>query len=773
MKFDFQQQPGLENKRKYSPDPKLALVSIVTPFYNAGKYFEQTFNSVMNQTFPWFEWIIVNDGSTVKTDVEILNSFAEKDKRIRIINQENQGVIHARNVGFENSKTDIVIPLDADDLISPQYVEYLFFGMYYHPEAAWCYTDSLGFGTEEYLWKHPWDAERLKTYNFLIVSAAIRKKDFEDVGGYKEEKYLYYEDWRFWLEMLAAGKKPVSLRGFLFWYRRLNDGRLSTTRKSAESIEFSNRIISEAASKVDGTIQAIEYPVTKSRYPYYKTNIFKWDCNRKTNPVHDKIRILFLIPWMVMGGADKFNLDLVRGLDRKKFGVSIFTTELSENGWQQKFEKYTDEVFNLPDFLDPVHYIEFVSYYIQSRDIDVLCISNSYIGYYMVPWLKREFPELAIIDYVHMEEWYWRAGGHARLSGMFGQLLDKTYVCNSATRNVMTEYFNRVPESIEVMHIGVDHKEYDRNKVKPGYLYNLLNIKGNRPIVLFPCRIHPQKRPFMLLDIAECVIQEKPDILFVIIGEGEQLEALKQAIKERRLEETVYSIGYSEHMKECYRDATLTLICSLKEGLALTAYESCAMGVPVISSDVGGQKDLIDSAVGKLIPMRQNEAADLDARDFDKEEVREYARAIVELCTDSELYRQCSDNCRKRIEDGFSVSKMTQRFEKEFQSLVHDEQMNEKRKRQSDSLRELGYLSEELLTIKNVGDIWESDSNIIWAARCYFERELSEAQNKLNGIYSMRTWKLTQKYRDLMVNTKIGKKLRGGIVKIYRLFQRS
>ena len=46
--FDYQKQPGKSRTRFYAPDPKDALVSVITPFYNAGKFFEQTFNSVMN-----------------------------------------------------------------------------------------------------------------------------------------------------------------------------------------------------------------------------------------------------------------------------------------------------------------------------------------------------------------------------------------------------------------------------------------------------------------------------------------------------------------------------------------------------------------------------------------------------------------------------------------------------------------------------------------------------------------------------------------------------
>ena len=73
----------------------------------------------------------------------------------------------------------------------------------------------------QYLWRKPWNAEEMKTYNSLMVTAAIRKKDWEEVGGYKIEKVSYNEDWRFWLDLLAVHKKPVSVGGYHFWYRRM------------------------------------------------------------------------------------------------------------------------------------------------------------------------------------------------------------------------------------------------------------------------------------------------------------------------------------------------------------------------------------------------------------------------------------------------------------------------------------------------------------------------------------------------------------------------
>lgn len=88
-------------------------------------------------------------------------------------------------------------------------------------------------------------------------------------------------------------------------------------------------------------------------------------------------------------------------------------------------------------------YPEFIDYFIKSRDIDILFASNSTDGYYLLPWIRKNHPELAIIDYVHMEEWYWRNGGHARSSAVMGEIVERTYVCNSATREVMINQFQR------------------------------------------------------------------------------------------------------------------------------------------------------------------------------------------------------------------------------------------------------------------------------------------------------------------------------------------
>ena len=705
MDFDYTKEPGKYVIQRGLSMDNAPLMSVITPYYNAGKYFEQTFNCVMNQTFPWFEWIIVDDGSTDTDSISKLAKLAAEDGRIKVIRQENGGQSVARNAGIRSSTTDIIVPLDADDLIAPPFLEELYFALQKNPQAAWAYTDSVGFGEQEYLWKQPFSAVRMREENILVCTAAIRKEWLEKVGGYEVGNRTYDEDWHLWLRLLVAGAEPIHLSGYLFWYRRSSDGMQQSVQKSRELREASKKMIQQAAQQVRTDCTGKEFPCSSAPGGYFSPKLSDW--NRKVFQTHNKIHVMMLLPWMEMGGADLFNLDICRKIDKSRFEVSILTTVPGEQSWRQRFEEYVTDIFDLPSFLEPKDFPEFISYFIKSREIDVLFLSNSYDGYYLIPWLRAQFPELAIIDYVHMEEWYWRNGGYARTSGAMGEILEKSYVCNERTRRVMIRDFGRKPESVETLYIGVDQEEYNAEKVESGLVRNELGIAADRPIVLFPCRIHPQKRPFLMLEIAKETKKHIPKIAFVVVGDGPQFEELKIAIEREGLQETVYLAGRQKDMRPYYKDATLTLICSLKEGLALTAYESLSMSTPVITSDVGGQAELIDSTVGKVLPLLQSESEELDSREFSEKEICQYADAITEILGDSAAYERMCAACRKKIEDGFSSQIMIQKLENIFEHLVRDPILRASRARTSQELKKYRCVCGELPTLMSEINAYE------------------------------------------------------------------
>lgn len=98
--------------------------SVIIPVYNVEKYLDRCISSVTKQTYKEFEIILINDGSKDNSGT-ICDEYAKKDKRIKVIHQENAGVSTARNVGIKNAFGDYIIFVDSDDFIEINMLEKL------------------------------------------------------------------------------------------------------------------------------------------------------------------------------------------------------------------------------------------------------------------------------------------------------------------------------------------------------------------------------------------------------------------------------------------------------------------------------------------------------------------------------------------------------------------------------------------------------------------------------------------------------------------------
>lgn len=665
MNFRYDQQPGRLAATRKAAYGQLPRLTIVTPYYRALTTIDQTARCVLNQTFPYWQWIIVNDGSDNAADLAKLGELETMDERVRVLTQSRSGPSAARNRAISQAETDIIVPLDADDLIEPTYLECIYWTLERHPEADWAYTDSVGFDQQEYVWKRSYNPKQMLRENLLTCTAGIRRQALLDVGGYGEEKAFQYEDWALWLRLMGQGRYPVHMNWVGFWYRKSAAGVLASTISDNENHREAMNIIRRHASQVSRFPAAIEFPRLQAPN-FQKPQAWggAFPPLQATIEV-DKIRVLLLLPHMVMGGADLFNLDLMRGLDRSQYDISVLTTNPGDSTWRQMFEEITPEVFDLTTFLDIKDWAGFIHYFISTRRIDILFLSNSYYGYHLLPWLRKEFPDMAIVDYVHMEEMGWRAGGYARTSAAARDILEKTYVCNEHLRQLMIWEFGRRPEDVETVYIGVDTQSYDPATMPKGMARTRLGIDPDRPVVLFPCRIAEQKRPFLMLEIARQTRKSIPNVVFCVVGDGPQEAELLNRIRREGLESTIVLAGRQDDMRPWYADSQLTLICSIREGLALTAYESLAMGVPVISSDVGGQRELIDDEVGRLLPLidRRPDHIDIETvTSYSPGEVGQYVSAICELLADHEARTQAGRKGRERILQGFGMQAMQKRF---------------------------------------------------------------------------------------------------------------
>ena len=100
-------------------------ISVIAPVYNVEKYLHACLDSILAQTFTDFELILIDDGSPDSSG-KICDEYAEKDNRIRVFHQENQGQAAARNFGVSQAKAEWIHFVDSDDLIHPQMLEILY-----------------------------------------------------------------------------------------------------------------------------------------------------------------------------------------------------------------------------------------------------------------------------------------------------------------------------------------------------------------------------------------------------------------------------------------------------------------------------------------------------------------------------------------------------------------------------------------------------------------------------------------------------------------------
>lgn len=100
------------------------LISIIVPVYNAEKYLPACVDSLLAQSYGALEIILINDGSK-DSSAALCDAYAARDARVRVIHQENQGVSAARNAGLDHAAGDYVAFVDADDYVTPDYLEHL------------------------------------------------------------------------------------------------------------------------------------------------------------------------------------------------------------------------------------------------------------------------------------------------------------------------------------------------------------------------------------------------------------------------------------------------------------------------------------------------------------------------------------------------------------------------------------------------------------------------------------------------------------------------
>src|SRR5262245_39259458 len=153
---------------------KTPRVSVVTACFNDGRHLHLPVDSVIAQTFPDWEMIVVDDGSTDPHTQDVLQRIAHP--RIRVLRQSNQRLPAARNAGIEAARGEYILPLDADDWIEPRCLERFVETLDASPGAAVAYSGYDVFGAHHHRYAaHTFDGYQLLCRNYLPACSMFRR----------------------------------------------------------------------------------------------------------------------------------------------------------------------------------------------------------------------------------------------------------------------------------------------------------------------------------------------------------------------------------------------------------------------------------------------------------------------------------------------------------------------------------------------------------------------------------------------------------------------
>ncbi len=264
------------------------LISVIMPVYNSQKYLAKAIESILNQTYKNFEFIIINDGSN-DGSVEIIKKYMKKDKRIVLIDRkENKGIVYSLIEGINQARGEFIARMDADDVSLPKrfetQIEYMIKN---NLDVCGSFIQFLRKGIKERVVAFPITHKDIK-YTLLFVNAfshptvMFKRKVFQKINYNLD--YEHAEDYKLWCDILGnTDFKIGNVPEILLYYRKHgSQGSIKVFKNqrilwNKIRLEYASIIGKESVDLVKKLIKLEDHPTVKD-FKILTTKIIKF-CN--------------------------------------------------------------------------------------------------------------------------------------------------------------------------------------------------------------------------------------------------------------------------------------------------------------------------------------------------------------------------------------------------------------------------------------------------------------------------------------------------------------
>jgi glycosyltransferase involved in cell wall biosynthesis len=218
-------------------------VTVVVPCRDHGRHLPDLLVSLAAQTESPFRWLIVDDGSSERTTLSVLEDLDKAGSEVVRLGK-TLGPAGARNVGLSRVATTFAACLDADDVLHPRFLERTADALEADSRLGFVFFDYRHFGAVEGPVRVPeFDEARLLEDNYVVSAAPFRVRAWKEAGGYAEELTEGLEDWEFWIRLIEHGWLGARIPETLFYYRR------SRTSRNARALQHKSRIAEQIRAR--------------------------------------------------------------------------------------------------------------------------------------------------------------------------------------------------------------------------------------------------------------------------------------------------------------------------------------------------------------------------------------------------------------------------------------------------------------------------------------------------------------------------------------------
>ena len=284
--------------------------------------------------------------------------------------------------------------------------------------------------------------------------------------------------------------------------------------------------------------------------------------------------MLLCVPWFDNYGSAVLMSNIFRRVTKQGAAVTVLATNPGTDRYctegTARFLAFTKDCFYLTTCVPEGSKADFLSYIIRSRKIDLLMIVSSQLAYESLPRLRREHPELRVVDHLYNIE------DHIPTNRRFASEIDFNIVVNDDVRAVLMQH-GETSDRIRVIATGIDIDQFQPTR------FDHPESRGEPLTFGYLGRLSEEKRP---LDVVE-MARRHPHFRFIMVGEGHMHAQIEEAIRRYGLADRLQLLGYLPVLDSFFAMIDAIIVPSRLEGLPNVLLEAMALSKPAVATKVG------------------------------------------------------------------------------------------------------------------------------------------------------------------------------------------